>query len=353
MGGERGLDAAPASRTVRPERGRAAWAAGPVAGRGWSAVRGVRLQGAVPAVVPGSAAGACRGTPLLPRSRRPVAPTPRARHGPPGAVPRVSGRRRWRSGTGRAASRCGSPPRVRRVPARTGPRGGVQRLQLEAGAALGGERRPSRRQQYGLGLRGVRRREVLAEGEQRGPVGAGGDLRGVRAAARLAEQGGQQALHGEHGGAGGGVVDGETTRPAVASAVHLHHAGGRLDGGLVDGVRVRQDIGPGGVRGGRARRARGFEGRGPGVRSGRLRCQGRAERPQMAGRRRGERRRARDPDGHLFQRSGRADDGRVSRHSSPAADRRLVHTQTREPDGVPRRPTPRPVSRTVGSPSSR
>lgn len=32
-----------------------------MAGRGWSAVRGVRLQGAVWAVAPGSAAGACRG----------------------------------------------------------------------------------------------------------------------------------------------------------------------------------------------------------------------------------------------------------------------------------------------------
>ncbi|GAA3116771.1 hypothetical protein GCM10020254_74480 [Streptomyces goshikiensis] len=84
----------------------------------------------------------------------------------------------------------------------------------------------------GFALVGSGRREVLGHGEQSGPVGAGVHS-GGGAAPGLAHQCGEQPLYGEYARRGGGVVDGEAARGAVASAVYGHDPGRGLDGGLV------------------------------------------------------------------------------------------------------------------------
>jgi len=109
----------------------------------------------------------------------------------------------------------------------------VERLQLEDGSVGRGERRPTWREFGCLALLGPGGGQVLGDGEQTGPLGAHLDLRDVPAPARPRQQSGQHALHGEDTGGGGGVVDGETARGAVATAVHRHDADGRLGGGFV------------------------------------------------------------------------------------------------------------------------
>ncbi len=135
------------------------------------------------------------------------------------------------------------------------------------------------------------------------------------AAAGVADQRGEQALDGEHGGAGGGVVDGQAARFAVPPAVDVRDAADGLDGRLVGGVRARAEVGPGEFG---AHAAGGLEaGRAVG---GGILHRSRAECPQVCQGGAGERGRPTDAHLHGVERPGRQGGGKGGHGlSSPAA----------------------------------
>lgn len=143
-------------------------------------------------------------------------------------------------GTGRGVAELEGPPagayclrrRAQSTPER-GPGTRVQGLQFEEETFGRDERRPAGGEFGCLALVGPGGGEVLGDCEQPCTLRAGGDVGRPIATARLGQQPGEEALHGEHAGGDGRIVDGQATRLAVAAAVHTHDAGGGLHGGLV------------------------------------------------------------------------------------------------------------------------